>query len=160
METNDFSYYGNKDIITYYNWLKKKTENDEYYIYDVLANVNDYSRYDLMQMKTDVDGDYTLQFIELKGRYLDINQYPDSAVEYNKIYQLQKFSYMTNIPSYLVAIYYNNNKLCIWKIDPEKEYEFDEYLNTGSKCDPNRQEKEMKKMVHLPFSEAKIYNIN
>lgn len=158
MENNSFNYYGNKDIQTYYNWITEKTKDDELYHYEVLANVNDYSIYDIMQFKYDCDGDYSQQFIELKGRYINFTDYPDSAIDYSKVVNLQRLSYTTGIPSYFCAIYYNDNKLCLWQIDEEKDYQFTELICQESQADPNRNGKVKKKMVLFPISEAKTFS--
>ena len=138
METHNFTYMGNKDIQTYYNWITDKTKNDEYYRYDILANVNDYSVYDIMQFKFDCDGDYTQQYIELKGRYINFTDYPDSAIDKSKVISLQKLTNTTGIPSYFCAIYYNDHKLCLWKIDPDKEYQTTTMECQETQADPNR----------------------
>lgn len=161
METkvNQFKTYGDRDINVYYNWLMDKTKNDETHRYEVLANCNEYSVYDILQMKMDCDGDFTQQFIELKGRYINFTDYPESAVDYSKINKLQRLTIMTGVPTFMCAIYYPSKKLCFWQIDPEKVYEAVEMECQESKADPNRQGKVKKKMVLLPLSEAKVYNI-
>lgn len=149
----------NNDIQTYYNWITNKTKNDEYYRYEVLANVNDFSRYDILQMKVDCDGDFTQQYIELKGRYINFTDYPDSAIDKSKIVSLQKLTNTTGIPSYFCAIYYNDKKLCLWRIDPDKDYQTTKIHCQETQADPTRTAKKNKDMVLFPLSEAKIYTI-
>lgn len=155
---NQFTYMGNRDIKTYYNWITEKTKNNENYSYKIMAAVDDYSVFDLLQFKIDTDGDFTQQYIELKGRYINFTDFPDMAIDRSKVEKLQKLSYVTGIPSYICAIYYPDSKICIWKIDQEKKYQVTEMVCQESQADPSRKGKIKKQMILLPHSKAYIYN--
>lgn len=148
---------GNKDIKVYYYWIKDKTKNDENYTYDILANTDDFSPYDILQMRFDTDGEFTQQFIEIKGRNINYTDKEDSILEDYKVKKLQKITRCTGIPTYYCAIYFLDNKLLLWKINPEKEYEIDRMEMNKSYCGDNR--KVMKDVVHFPYKEANKYNI-
>ena len=147
-----------KDVQVYYDWLMDKTKDDECYRYDVLSNVNDWAEYDCMQIKFDCDGDYRQQALELKGRPFESTRYPDCGINIEKVQSLQRFSNCTNIPVYLVALYYSDRKICIWQIDPDKEYQFENRMCEQTQSDWSKGKVE-KKIVPFMISEAKKYAI-
>lgn len=153
------NYMNNQDIYTYTEFLKYHSAKDEFHKYQFLASTDDYSIYDGMQLKFDMDGEVKQSFIELKGRFVDIDKYNDCAVDTSKIKELQRLSYLSNIPTYIVAIYYNDSKLAIWKIDPDKEYQSEVMRCFYSQIDLNKNGYVNKDMVKLPMEEATICKI-
>ena len=156
---SNFEVWANNDIRTYYNWLKNKTKNNTDYNYSICAAVDEFSPYDLVQFKTDSDGDADYSFIELKGRNIGINEFEDCAVESYKIKNILRISSTAGKEAYIVAIYYKSSKLSIWKLDPEANYISESMFCQWHTADGTGQKK-MKEMVKLPLSDAKIYNFN
>lgn len=161
MEQNKpiLNYMANRDVFLYNAFLKYHSEKDEFHNYEFLASVDEYSIYDGMQIKTDLDGDINQQFIELKGRYCNISDFNDCAIDGYKIKQLQKLAYCSNIPTYIIAIYYPDSKLVIWRIDDEKEYETVILECQQSQIDTTKQDIIAKEMVKLPLEDGKIFKI-
>lgn len=149
----------NRDIFLYNAFLKYHSQKDEFHNYEFLASVDNYSVYDGMQIKTDSDGCIKQQFVELKGRYCNITDFDDCAIDSYKIRQLQRIAYCSNIPTYLIGIYYPDSKLVIWKIDETKEYETVIMECQKSQIDTTKQEIVPKEMVKLQLEDGKIYKI-
>lgn len=159
-EHANFQLYGNKGLNLYYNWLKKKTADNENYWFELLANMDEFSHYDILQIKHSAE-DYTdtsTSFIEIKTRDVCLYRYEDCVVDSYKIFNLQKLSALTNNKSYLVAIYTGDNKLAMWEIDPDTQYSTISKEVQWHTADLSGIKK-MKEMVSLPISEAKIYNL-
>lgn len=163
MKTNNdntnFQLYGNKGLNIYYKWLKQKTKDNEYYNYELLANMDEFSCYDIMQVRHDND-DYSstsTSYIEIKTRDVPFYQYEDCVIDAYKVFNLQKLAYATNNRCFLVAIYANEKKLALWEISPEEQYTTitKEVQWHTAAMDGVKKNKEM---VSLPLSEAKIYN--
>lgn len=161
METKKgiLNYMADRDTFCYSQFLKYHSAKDEFHNYQYLAVVDDFSVYDGMQIKTDTDGEIKQHFIELKGRYVDITAFSDCAIDAFKIRQLQRLSYCSNIPTYIIGIYYKDSKLAIWKIDDEKEYKTELMECWESQIDLSKNGKVTKEMVKLPLSEATICKI-
>ena len=150
--------FSDKDIRVYAQWLQWASEKRQCEKYDLCPVVNEWSNYDCFQIKYDCDGDWQLQCLELKGRYYKSTAFPDCIVEYTKIKKLQRYSATTNIPVFLIGIYYPDRKMCIWKIDPEKEYQIVDRLCEHTQDDWSKG-KIIKQVVAFPMTEAKKYTI-
>lgn len=99
----------------------------------------------------------TLSTVELKGRNIEIDQYSNGMCEYEKIEHLQNTA-NDNVNAFLIAIYYPSSKMAIWKIDKHKEYN---YLLIPCRNHTVKDDgKKLKKIVYLPMSEAKIFDID
>jgi len=155
----NFQLYGNKGLNLYYKWLNKKSENNDYW-FELLANMDEFSPYDIMQIKHSAE-DYTdtsTSYIEIKTRKVCLYQYDDCVIDSYKIFNLQKLSIITGNKSYLVAIYTGDNKIAVWEIDLEEQYTTINKEVQWHTADLSGVKK-MKEMVSLPISEAKIYNL-
>lgn len=154
------NYMDRRDTYLYREFLNHHNSKDEFHTYNFLASVDEFSIYDGMQLKFDIDGEVKQNFIELKGRYVYISEYKDCAVDLKKIQQLQKLSFNSNIPTYLIGIYYLDSKLCIWKIDEERKYQTKWMWVEESQIDPEKRNKKVwKEMALLPFDEGTICKI-
>lgn len=161
METNKtiLNYMANVDIKTYGLWLKHKSAQTDEYNYKFLASIDDFEIYDGLQLKIDTDGNISQQFIEIKGRYVNYDSYEDCAIDATKIKELQKLTAISDIPTYICAIYYNDAKICLWKIDAETEYKSEMMRCFESQIDPNKNNMIEKEMVKLLLSNANTYKI-
>lgn len=160
MDANDnFQLYADNGLNIYYKWLIDKTKDNQYYNYEVLANMDRYSCYDIMQIRHSNEdySDTATSYIEVKTRTVSLYQYDDCLIDAFKISNLQKLSYHTNNRCFLAAIYLNDNKIALWEISPE-----DVYSTTTKEVNWHtaaiEDGKKVKEMVSLPISEAKIYN--
>lgn len=165
METNNyfnidkFQLYGDEGLNIYYNWINTKSRYDENYTYEILANLDKYSCYDVMQIKhfNEDYTDTTTSYIEIKTRDISIFEYDDCVIDSYKIFNLQKLSAATNNKCFLCAIYKGDNKIALWEINPRKRYQTiakNVNWHTANLADG----KKTKEMVALPLKEAKIYN--
>ena len=153
---DEFDAMANKDIVNYYNWIVTKNNENQYY--QVCAAVDPYSTYDLTQFKYSCDGRIDYSYIELKGRYVEIDAFDDCSIESYKVRNLQRLGNSTGHSVYLVALYYKNSKIAIWEIDPTHTYNVDTlYCNHHTATD--KKEKKIKEMVKFPLGEAKIFNM-
>lgn len=156
---NKFQLYADRGLNIYYKWLMDKTKNSEYYNYELLANMNEYSCYDIMQIRHSNEdySDTSTTYIEIKTREVPLYQYDDCVIDAYKIFNLQKLSYQTNNRCFLAAIYVNENKIALWEISPEETYTtITKEVNWHTAAIEDG--KKVKEMVSLPISEAKIYN--
>ena len=115
----------NKGIEIYSNWLKKKEQQYDNYRYQLFAAVDKYSPFDLLQMKINVE-DSTIeeqQYIELKVREININEYEDCSIETYKMQKLQTIAKLSEQRVFLVAIYEKDRKIAVWELDSENEIE-------------------------------------
>lgn len=156
---NEHQKWGNVGNEIYYNWLLDKTKNNEGYHFELLATVDKFAAYDLMQIKRNVE-DYSIediQYIEIKIRNIDISDYEDCTVDIEKITKLQKLSLMTGSKCFLAAIYKVNKKIAIWQIEADAEYQTRETTAIWHTAAP-QWGKKTKIMAVLPLKDAKIYN--
>lgn len=154
--------FGDKDITAYNRWLNRiNTKNDDY-SFSLFPSLDRYSVFDAIQLKTPVDApdEIEMQFVELKGRNITIEQYDDCTIDVSKVRALQNISLSTGKDAFVVGIYYPSDKLAIWKIDPNEDY--GEYVATifANACTATQTPtKTHKQVVKLPLSTAKIYNL-
>ena len=157
---NNFQLYADKGLNIYYNWLMQKTRNNEYYNYELLANMDEYGCYDIMQIRHDNE-DYSstsTSYIEIKTREIPFYMYDDCVIDAYKITNLQKLSYHTGNRCFIAAIYQMDNKIALWEISAEEQYNTvvkEVNWHTAALQDG----KKNKEMIALPLSEAKIYNL-
>lgn len=158
---NKFKTMGKKDLKAYYRFMKEQTKDCQKYNYEYCANLDQYSTYDVFQIKINLyNGTQQFQYVELKGRDIPITKHPDCAVDLSKIQKLQQLTITTGIPSYVVGIYYLSDKITIWKLDENKQYPFEKMWVTETQADESRQQKVLKDMVLLDFKDAVIYDFN
>lgn len=156
---NEHQEWGNVGNEIYYNWLMDKTKHNEDYHFELLATVDKFAAYDLMQIKRNNE-DYSIediQYIEIKIRNIGISDYEDCQVDNEKIMKLQKLSIMTGHKCYLAAIYKVDHKIAIWEIDTDNEYQTRETTAIWHTAAP-QWGKKTKIMAVLPLKDAKIYN--
>ena len=148
----------NKGIEIYSNWLKRKEQQDDNYRYQLFAAVDKYSPFDLLQMKINVE-DSTIeeqQYIELKVREININEYEDCSIETYKMQKLQTIAKLSEQRVFLVAIYEKDRKIAIWEIDADKEYDVRE--TTAKWHTAENWGKKVKQMARLYLKDAHIYS--
>lgn len=156
---NNFQLYGDKGLNIYYKWLMNKTRNNEYYSYELLANMDEFSCYDIMQIRHDNEdySDTSISYIEIKTREVPFYMYEDCVIDAYKITNLQKLSYHSGNRCFIAAIYTNDKKIAIWEISAEDQYSTitkEVNWHTASLEDG----KKVKEMVALSLNDAKIYN--
>ena len=92
--------------------------------------------------------------VELKKRECTVTQFPDCYFEVDKCEKIQKCAKEEDKQLLYVALYPKSNKICIWEIDKDKEYEW-VWRNMNYKTCADNKKKIWKKVILLPISEAK-----
>lgn len=156
---NNFQLYGDKGLNIYYKWLSDVTKNNTEYSYELLASMDEYATYDIMQIRHSTSDytDTTTSYIEIKTRDVPLYMYDDCVIDAYKIHNLQKLSYLSGNRAFLAAIYTNENKIALWEIEKDREYTtITKEVNWHTAAIEDG--KKIKEMVSLPIKEAKIYN--
>lgn len=154
--------WGNEDIEIYYKFLQTKNPYN-YTLCPVFANegdsFNEFSTFDAIQLKWRDNFTCTQQFIELKGRYFNLDKCDGYAlIDLYKVQKLQEYSKANDMKCYIVNIWkYDNNKITIHEVHANKDYEQDcvFYKNINGKTADNPRKTD-KKMVKFPIE--KVYD--
>lgn len=95
--------------------------------FNVCPSMERFSPYDVVQvrMTTDDDGNpiQEMEFVELKGRDVRFNDFSDCEINDYKVYDLQKVARESGKDCWLCALYYLDDIIMLWKIDPNLNYE-------------------------------------
>lgn len=142
---------GFKDAREWQRFLTANGKGD----YHVLAYVDDFAMCDAMQ----ISPRGRISYIELKERRVTIETYPDCLVDSNKIQGLQKLAQDSGDKVFLVALYPQSNKIALWEIREDDEYEVIElYANHKTVWEGGPRPRIQKSMVKLWMKDAKIYH--
>lgn len=158
-DNSEFKKISDEGTEIYFKWLRAATSKNEDYTFELLQAVDEYSPYDLMQIKRNIE-DYSVeatQYIEIKIRNINIDSYKDCLIDDYKIYNLQKLSMITGNKCFLAAIYKTNKKIVLWEIDTENTYETREVTALWHTQEPQLGKKP-KNMCVLPLKDGKVYN--
>lgn len=158
-DNSKFKKISDEGVEIYSKWLRAATSKNEDYTFELLQPVDEYSPYDLMQIKRNIE-DYSeeaTQYIEIKIRNIDIDSYEDCLIDEDKIFKLQKLSMNTGYKVFLAAIYKANKKIVLWEIDTENAYETREVTALWHTKEPQLGKK-LKKMCVFPLKDGKVYS--
>lgn len=151
-------------IKIYSDFISKKYAKSEYYNYECLAAINEFSLYDLQVQKHDKEdyGDYSTVYVEIKMRDDNVSytDYDTSVIDAYKITNLQKLAYITDCRVFVAVIYPKDKKILQWEIEADEQYNTDnkEVIWKSKSLSEGEIYKLQKCLVHLPISQAKIYN--
>ena len=154
-----------KDFQLYKQFIKQhKNDNTLYSIWQT----EQLEHYDVNQIKTNKKDAtaITVQYIELKYRdTVAIDDYDNLLIDAHKIKYLQEkvndsnTKQPINHSAYIVAFYPLSDKIAIFHIDPNKQYNVVNVL-ANKNTTMSRQSKINKEMCELPINEAYIYDFN
>lgn len=154
---------GRMGIKIFSDFINRKNEANESYYYECLAAVSEFSPYDMMILKRDLDdwGSYSTTYHEIKMRdeNISINDYDTSVVDASKITTLQKIAYQTNNRTFINVIYPKNRIICQWEIKADTEFDStNKEVKWQSESINKKQEVKLAKLlVELPINQAKKY---
>lgn len=154
-----------KDFQLYKQFIKEhKNDNTLYSIWQT----EQLEHYDVNQIKTNKKDAtaITVQYIELKYRdTVAIDDYDNLLIDAHKIKYLQEkvndsnTKQLINHSAYIVAFYPLSDKIAIFHIDPNKQYNMvNVWANKNTTM--SRENKINKEMCELPINEAYIYDFN
>lgn len=154
-----------KDFQLYKQFIKEhKNDNTLYSIWQT----EQLEHYDVNQIKTNKKDAtaITVQYIELKYRdTVAIDDYDNLLIDSHKIKYLQEkvndsnTKQPINHSAYIVAFYPLSDKIAIFHIDPNKQYNVvNVWANKNTTI--SRENKINKEMCELPINEAYIYDFN
>lgn len=155
----NYDVMADRAIEHYYDFVHRNvsglTSNTQCY-FNITKSLERFSPYDVIQVRhtTDDEGNQiiNLEFIELKGRHIPYEQYSDCSVSLDKIQELQKVGRESGKDVWLVALYYLSDKVAMWKIDPNRNYEMDAVERRTYKYTAQKEEgKAIRKVVPMLF---------
>lgn len=154
-----------KDFQLYKQFIKEHKNNNTLYS---IWQTEQLEHYDVNQIKTNKKDAtaITVQYIELKYRdTVALEDYDNLLVDSHKIKYLQEkvndsnTKQPINHSAYIVAFYPLSDKIAIFNIDPNKQYNVvNVWANKNTTM--SRENKINKEMCELPINEAYIYDFN
>lgn len=123
---------------------------------NVCSSLERFSPYDVVQVRLKSDMTQEIEFVELKGRDVSYFDFSDCEVNSGKIKELQKTALQSGKNCWLAALYYLDDIIVVWKIDPHKEYE--ETIKEALKYTAEPEEGTvMKNMIKFKYSDGYKY---
>ena len=154
-----------KDFQLYKQFINEHKNNNTLYS---IWQTEQLEHYDVNQIKTKKKDatDISIQYIELKYRdTVAIDDYDNLLIDLHKIKYLQEKVNTSNTKqpinhsAYIVVFYPLSDKVAIFHIDPNKQYNVVNVWANRNTTN-SREIKKYKEMCELPISEAYIYNFN
>lgn len=112
---------------------------------------SDYPRYHPYDLKV---WNETESIVELKMRECTVTDFNDCFLQLDKCTKLQYIAKNEGNQALYVALYPKSDKIAIWKIDKDKQYDW-EWRYMWDETSSNSRKKVWKQVILLPISEAK-----
>lgn len=136
---------GLKDAREWQRFLKEQGKSHR-----VLVDADEFAVVDVLQISD--EGKFS--HVELKERTHPFGTYPDCLVDESKIRQLQRLHAETNELVMVAALYPLSNRIAIWRIKEDDEFEVRKVLANATSVQTGESVKVYKDMCVLPLKNA------